>query len=144
MVPVPDANVLTCPPVAPVPVKIDVPFLVNSAYGYASWAKPNEIKTVTRILLEALVGVMLAAKPETSAGVAEVLLACEVKNVLTTCNTEPAGKPAVDALLSNVPLLSGSVSVRSVLLLGAAIVNVPEPDTSGASEILDNFGLFLA
>jgi hypothetical protein len=46
----------------------------------------------------------------------------------TTCNTEPAGKPAVEALLSNVPELSGKLSVRSVLLLGDAMVNVPVPE----------------
>ena len=92
--------------------------------------------TTTNILLVALVGVIVADNPVISTNEALDVENTFVFVVLTTCNTEPAGKPAVEALLSNVPLLSGKVSVLSLLLSGAAIVNVAEPDTSGARVIL--------
>jgi hypothetical protein len=38
---------------------------------------------------------------------------------------------------ASVPVSSGKVSVRLVLLLGLAMVNMPLPEASGASEIFD-------
>lgn len=43
-----------------------------------------------------------------------------------------------------VPVSSGSVNVRSVFVLGAAMVSVPVPLTLPANEILDNLCLFSA
>jgi hypothetical protein len=59
----------------------------------------------------------------------------------TTCNTDPAGKPVVDALLSRVPELSGKFSVRSVFVPGEAMVNVPVPEALPDRVILDNLVL---
>jgi hypothetical protein len=50
----------------------------------------------------------------------------------TTCNTVPTVPEVII-----VPVSSGKVSVRLVLLLGLAMVNMPVPEASGASEIFD-------
>jgi hypothetical protein len=48
----------------------------------------------------------------------------------------PAGKLVFDAVFNNVPVESGSVSVRSVLLFGLAIVKMPVPLALPASDTL--------
>ena len=48
------------------------------------------------------------------------------------CETLP------DVLVTNVPVLSGNVSVRSVLLFGEAIVKMPVPLALPASDTLRN------
>ncbi len=50
------------------------------------------------------------------------------------------GTPGV-AVVNTVPELSGKFSVRSVLLFGLAMVNVPVPEALPVNEIFDN--LFL-
>jgi hypothetical protein len=60
-----------------------------------------------------------------------------VFEALTTCNTEPAGKLAVDALVNTVPELSGKLSVRSVEVpAGVVIVKVAVPVAGPDNEIL--------
>jgi hypothetical protein len=66
-------KVLILEPVAPVPAPIDVPFLVNRTYGYASMPNPKTTDTFIKIKLLENFGVMLAEKPVTFEGVAEVV-----------------------------------------------------------------------
>jgi len=47
---------------------------------------------------------------------------------------DPAWLPL---FVTMVPVSSGKVSVRLVLLLGLAMVNMPVPEASGAREIFD-------
>jgi hypothetical protein len=53
--------------------------------------------------------------------------------VLSVVN-DPAWLPLS---VTMVPVSSGKVSVRLVLLLGLAMVNMPVPEASGAREIFD-------
>lgn len=88
-----------------------------------------------------LLGVIDAERPlETHVSTAVVETSVEAV-ALTTCSTVPVGKPAVDALVNSVPVASGKFSVRSVLLLGLAMVNVPVPRAEPDSATFDN--LFL-
>ena len=91
-------------------------------------------------MLLALVGVIDPDKP-VSAGVVDVVATTVEVDACTTCNTEPAGKPVVVALVNTVPELSGKFSVRSVELSGLAMVNVPVPERFPLNAIRDN--LFL-
>ena len=63
---------------------------------------------------------------------------------LFTCKTLPLGKFAFDALFNSVPVLSGRVSVRSVLLFGLAIVKMPVPLALPASDTLLMLALLVA
>jgi hypothetical protein len=85
---------------------------------------------IINILLVDDVGVIVTERPETSEKDVLVVDAVSVLVVLTTCNTEPAGScdlVIADEPVRIVPVLSGSVSVLFVLLLGLAIVNMPVP-----------------
>jgi hypothetical protein len=78
-------------------------------------------------LLVALVGVIETESPVISINEVLVVLSVSVFVALTTCNTLPAGKPVVVALVSTVPVASGSVSVLFVFVTGANRVTVPVP-----------------
>ena len=110
-----------------VPTLSAVEFLTRFKYPPLVALEDTKTCDNTKILLVADDGVIDTESPVISTGVRLVVVNASSFVVLTTCNTEPAGKPAVVALLNNTPLLSGSVSVRLLLLLGAAIVNVPVP-----------------
>jgi hypothetical protein len=89
---------------------------------------------------EADVGVIVTLKPE-SANVALVEVLCVVSVALTTCNTlpTPATPARLDAVVNTVPELSGKFSVRSELLFGLAMVNVPVPEALPDKAIFDIF-----
>jgi hypothetical protein len=91
----------------------------------------------TRILEPILVGVILTENPDDTKTDDDVLAKGFAMVVaLTTCITLPAGKLAVEALVSTVPASSGNVSVLSVFVAGLLIVNTPVPDAEGVSAIL--------
>jgi hypothetical protein len=84
-------------------------------------------------------GVMFKESPVTSTKTPPPVVVenVSVLVVLTTCNTLPAGKPAVVALVSIVPVSLGSESVKFEFVLGALMVSVPEPLTFPSREIFD-------
>jgi hypothetical protein len=110
------------------PTKIAVESLINRGWAENEPAvAPRDNPTIIRILLDVALGVIETDNPVISTNDVDAVEKVSVLGVLTTCNTEPAGNPVVVADVRIVPVLSGSVSVRLVLLLGAAIVNSPVP-----------------
>jgi hypothetical protein len=91
---------------------------------------------ITRIFDVAEVGVIETLKPVTSPKVVDDIENVSVLVVLTTCNTLPAGKPVVVALVSTVPVASGSVSVLFVFVMGANRVTVPVPVAEAVTAML--------
>ena len=91
---------------------------------------------ITRIFELVDDGVIEAVNPVTSTYEVEVVVNRVEVLALTTCNTLPAGKPVVVALVNTVPELSGKFSVRSVFEFGLASVNVPVPEALPDNAIL--------
>ena len=97
---------------------------------------------MTRILLDVLVGVIVAVKPT----VISVVLVEDVNVVtvvLTTCNTAPAGKDALAIPLAAVVSVPANVAFCAVLSVSAVVpllvcnTNAPEVSAVATSAVLD-------
>jgi hypothetical protein len=91
---------------------------------------------ITRIFELVDDGVIEAVNPVTSTYEVEVVVNRVEILALTTCNTLPAGKPVVVALVSIVPVLSGSVIVLFVFVTGATKDTVPVPEAEAVTAML--------
>ena len=110
-----------------VPTLSAVEFLTRFRYPPLVALEDTKTCDKIKILLVADDGVIDTESPVISTGVRLVVVNASSFVALTTCNTEPAGKPVVVALVKTVPLTSGKFSVRSVLIIGAVMVIFPEP-----------------
>ena len=105
-----------------------LPSLIRGLPGFAAQDTPSSI-TVTRFAQDGMPVKSMAVPEVEATAVPSVSGLVDVSPVICAAGI-------ADTLVSTVPVSSGSVRVRLVLLLGLAIENTPVPEALGSNAIL--------